>query len=391
MNYYERALQLKDGLIADRRYLHANAEVGLILPLTKAYVMQKLTEHGLEPIDCGYGITTTVGKEGKCILLRADMDALPMGDESGESFACPTGTEAHCCGHDMHTAMLLTAARMLKENEDALEGKVKLMFQPAEETFEGCQHMIENDILENPTPDAALAFHVGPGQMPVGLYMYNSTGTMMNSVDGFKIVIQGRGAHGGYPHTSIDPINIAVHIYLALEALIAREADPSKSCVMTVGRFDAGTAPNIIPETALLEGTIRTNDKAARELLVLRMREVAVRTAEVYGGSAEVIILYAVSPLICDSKLTDEIAGYLKELGNPGAMGYPGISASASEDFASIAEKIPSAYFYLSAGFTDARGTAAAHNPKVMFNEDVLPVGAAGYAHCATKWLQNNK
>lgn len=169
MNYYERALQLKDGLVADRRYLHANAEVGLNLPRTKAYVMQKLTEFGLEPVDCGFGITTTVGKEGKCILLRADMDALPMGEESGENFACPTGSEAHCCGHDMHAAMLLTAARMLKENEDALEGKVKFMFQPAEETFEGSQNMIENGILENPTPDAALAFHVGPGQMPVGL------------------------------------------------------------------------------------------------------------------------------------------------------------------------------------------------------------------------------
>ena len=391
MNFYERALQLKPVLVEDRRYLHANAEVGLDLPRTKAYVMQKLIEYGLEPIDCGYGITATVGKEGKCILLRADMDALPMGEESGESFACPTGTEAHCCGHDMHTAMLLTAARMLKENEDALDGKVKLMFQPAEETFEGAQNMIENGILENPVPDAAMAFHVGPGQMPVGLYMYNSTGTMMNSVDGFKIVVRGRGAHGAYPHNSIDPINIAVHIFLALEALIAREADPSKSCVMTVGHIDAGSAPNIIPETALLEGTIRTNDKEARELLVRRMREVVIRTAEVYGGSAEVIILYAVSPLICDSKLTNEMAGYLKELGNPGAMGYPGISASASEDFASIAEKIPSAYFYLSAGFTDARGVAAAHNPKVMFNEDVLPVGAAGYAHCAAEWLQNNK
>lgn len=390
MNYYERALQLKDGLVADRRYLHANAEVGLNLPRTKAYVMQKLTEFGLEPVDCGFGITTTVGKEGKCILLRADMDALPMGEESGENFACPTGSEAHCCGHDMHAAMLLTAARMLKENEDALEGKVKFMFQPAEETFEGSQNMIENGILENPTPDAALAFHVGPGQMPVGLYMYNSTGTMMNSVDGFKIVVRGRGAHGGYPHTSIDPINIAVHIYLALEALIAREADPAKSCVMTVGHFDAGSAPNIIPEIALLEGTIRTNDKDARELLVRRMREVAVRTAEVYGGIVEIITHYAISPLVCDGKLTDEIAGYLKELGNPGAMGYPGISASASEDFACIAEKVPSAYFFLSAGFTDARGAASNHNPKVLFNEDVLPIGAAGYAHCATEWLQNN-
>ena len=279
MNYYERALELKDETIANRRHIHKNAETGLDLPKTKAYVMEKLTEYGLEPKDCGYGVTATLGKGGKVLLLRADMDALPMPEESGEEFACPTGKEAHTCGHDFHAAMLLTAAKMLKEKEDTLEGTIKFMFQPAEETFEGSKNMIENGILENPPVDAALAYHVSPGKMPIGLFMYNDKDTMMYSVDGFKITIHGKGSHGAYPHVGVDPINIGVHIHLALQELIARESDPTHSCVLTIGQFAGGTAANIIPETVVLQGTIRTNKPEARELLVRRMKEVAEKTA----------------------------------------------------------------------------------------------------------------
>ena len=391
MNYYERALALKEETIAHRRFFHVNAEVGLNMPKGQAYVLEELKKLGIDAKPCGHGVTATVGKGGKCLLLRADMDALPMAEESGLDFACPTGTEAHTCGHDFHVAMLLTAAKMLKENEENLEGTVKFMFQPAEETFEGAKNMLENGILENPAPDAALAYHVTSGKMPVGIYMYNNASTMMFSVDGFKITVKGKGAHGAYPHASIDPINIAVHIYTALEALIAREVDPAKANLLTIGKFAAGTASNIIPETAELQGTIRSNDKPSRELLVRRMKEIAVKTAECYGGTAEIEMLSEVPPLICDPKLTNEFVGYMKDMNIPGAMPYPGISASASEDFASIADKIPGTFMYLSAGFLDDRGGAPAHNPKVQFNEDVCPIGASSYAHCATEWLKNNK
>lgn len=391
MDYYNRAVALKEETIMHRRYFHTNAEVGIEMPKARSYVCEKLRECGIEPSQCGHGITATIGSGGKVILLRADMDALPMGEESGEFFACPSGTESHTCGHDFHAAMLLTAAKMLKENESTLEGTVKLMFQPAEETFEGAKDMIVNGVLENPPVDAALAFHVTSGQMPIGMFMYNGSGTMMHSADGFQITVHGKGAHGAYPHSSIDPINIAVHIYLALEALIARETDPTKSCVMSVGSFQAGTAPNIIPDTAVLQGTIRTNDRQSRELLVRRMKEVSARTAEVYGGTAEVKMLSEVPPLVCDPELTDEIVSYMKNLEIPAATAHPGISASASEDFASIAEKVPSTFIYLSAGFMDERGSYPAHNPKVRFNEDVCPLGAAYFAHCATEWLRNHK
>jgi amidohydrolase len=315
------------------------------------------------------------------------MDALPMLEESGEPFASTNGA-AHTCGHDFHAAMLLTAAKLLKENEESLPGRVKLMFQPAEETFEGAKDMMENGILNG--VDGALAFHVTTGKVPVGFYMYNSGGSMMASVDGFRIEVTGKGAHGAMPHRSVDPINIAVHIYTALEALIAREANPQKMCVMTVGKFQAGTAANIIPETALLEGTIRTDHKPSRELLVRRMREVAEGTAKLYGGEATVTMTSGVPPLICDRDQTDAMARYMQELPVPGLRPYPGITATASEDFASIAEAVPATFMHIGAGFADDRGAYPAHNPKARFNEDVCPFGAAAYAHCAHRWLEEH-
>lgn len=389
MNFYERALELCEETIAHRRWLHSNAEVGLHMPKAQAYVINQLKEYGLEPHPCGHGVTAELGKGGRTLLLRADMDALPMPEESGESFSCQTGTEAHACGHDFHAAMLLTAAKMLKENEAMLSGKVRFMFQTAEETFEGAKDMMANGILNG--VDAALAYHVGSGRMPVGLFMYNSGGTMMYSVDGFRVTVHGRGAHGAYPHSSIDPINIGVHIYLALESLIAREADPSKACVLTVGSFSAGSAPNIIPDTAVLQGTLRTNDSDSREKLVRRLNEIVQKTAEAFGGAAETEMISQVPPLVCDPAMTDEIVGYMKELPISGLAPVPNTSAGASEDFASIAEKVPSVFMYLSAGYMDERGDFPAHNPKVRFNESVCPIGSACLAHCAVRWLEEHQ
>ena len=388
MNAYERALELKNETIENRRFFHYNAECGVHMPKAVEYVTRKLTEYGLEPKPLGEGVTATLGKGQPVLLLRADMDALPMPEESGLPFACPTGTEDHACGHDCHAAMLLTAARILKERESELRGTVKFMFQPGEETFEGSRNMIENGILSDPAPEAALAFHTGPGKLPVGLVMYNDASTMMFSTDIFKITIKGRGGHGAYPHTAVDPINIGVHVHLGLQELIARESDPQKSTLLTVGRFASGEAANIIPDTAELEGTIRTNDKEARDKLLRRIVELTEGIAKAYGGEAKVEIPRGVPPLVCDGGLVREMIGYIKELPIPGLSFYPGIASSASEDFALVAERIPTAFIYLASGFSDERGDAPAHNPKVMFNEDVLPVGAAGLAHCAIRYLE---
>lgn len=387
MDYYKRALELNDETIAHRRYFHENAETGLDLPKTTAYICQKLTEYGLKPEMCGHGITALIGKGGKTILLRADMDALPMQELSNEPFACKNGA-AHTCGHDFHAAMLLTAAKMLKENESALKGTVKLMFQPAEETFEGSREMLENGILSDPAPDAALACHVSPGKIPIGFFMYNTDGALMNSVDGFKITVTGKGSHGAYPHYGVDPINIGVHIHLALQSLIARESDPKAASVLTIGQFQSGSAPNIIPETAVLQGTLRTDDPKDRALLLKRSTEIVAKTAELYNGKAETEKLSSVPPLICNPELTRETVKFMQEMNIHQLTGQNGTSASASEDFALIAEKIPTAFIFLAAGYMDERGEHPAHHPKAVFNEEVCPIGASVLAHCAARWLE---
>lgn len=386
MDFWKRANELKEDTVVDRRYFHTNAEVGLSMPKAKAYVMKKLKEYGIEPKECGHGVTATIGEGRPVLLLRADMDALPMEEKSGLPFACPTGTEAHTCGHDLHAAMLLTAARMLKEQESNLSGTVKLMFQPAEETFEGGKDMVEAGILENPHVDAALAFHVGPGGTPGG-YFYNDKTAMLASCDGFRITVKGKGSHGAFPHQSVDPINIAVHIHLALQELIARECEPSDHATLTIGHLEAGTAFNIIPDKVVLEGSIRTNSKEGRELLVRRMKEVVDLTAKTFRGEAAVEMLSEVPPLISDKAMIGNVLSYMEEIPAPSRFALPGIEASASDDFAEITDRVPGVYMMLAAGFPD-QAPGQSHNPTIVFNEDVLPFGACALAHCAFRWLE---
>lgn len=390
MNYYDRALELENELLENRRYLHANAESGMVLPKTRAYIETKLREYGIEPQRCGEGITGLIGNGGKTLLLRADMDALEMPEESGLPFASKNPSTAHCCGHDLHAAMLLTAAKMLKERETELKGTVKLMFQPGEESLTGAADMLEHGLLENPKVDAALAYHVGPGQLPIGMFMYNDTSTMMFSNNDLHIKVKGKGGHGAMPQNCVDPISIGAHIIIALQEIISREMDPHQSCVITVGTFHAGTALNVIPEEAVMSGTLRADTKEAQEKLVKRVKEVAETTAAVYGAKAEVGINAGAPPLICDKENTKDFVRYMRELALPDTMEYPNITASASEDFAFVAEKVPSTFMYLSSGFLDERGAASAHNPKVQFNEECLPRGAAYLAHCAQRWLEEH-
>lgn len=339
---------------------------------------------------CGHGVTATIGKGKPVILLRADMDALPITELSGEEFTCTSGN-MHACDHDIHTAMLLTAARMLKEDEYHLQGTVKLMFQNAEEVFKGANGMIEHGILDNPRPDAAMAYHMMIGKNQVGTYMYNAGAIMMNSVDEFKIIIHGKGTHGAYPHQGIDPINIGVHIHLALQELIAREANPQDICTLTIGKFNAGSAANIIPESAILQGTLRTNNVSTRENLLSRMKEVCHKIADTYRGTVEIEMVSTVPPLMCDPQLTLEMAEYMSQIGIEGLKGIPNSTATVSEDLAIIAEKIPTTYMILTAGFMDERGDYPLHHPKAQFDENVCVIGAACFAYCVSHWLGNHK
>ena len=391
MDYLKRSEELFEETVENRRHLHQMPELGLELPETTAFIMEKLTEMGYDPKPCGGGVVACVGKTGgKTVLLRGDVDALPMKEESGLPFASQR-ENAHTCGHDIHGAMLLTAAKMLKENEAALDGMVKLMFQSGEETLTGARSMIADGLLQDPRPDVALGYHVVAGSMPMGLFVYNREGTLMNSSDNFIIDIQGKGGHGAYPDACIDPINIAAHMILALESVVAREIKSTQASVLTIGKVTAGDAPNIIPDQAQLQGTLRCDSEKERKFILQRLSEVVDAVAKMYRGSATITMLAGTPPLICDPQSVDDFVGYMRELDVPGQCEHVGMHAASSEDFSAVLSEIPGAYMFLSAGFTDGRETYNQHHPKVEFNEEVMKSGAAYLAHCATRWLEEHK
>ncbi|MBQ6631313.1 MAG: amidohydrolase [Romboutsia sp.] len=392
-NLLEQANLIKDEIVSYRRHIHANPEVGTHLPMTTKYVMDKLTEMGYEPKEiCDSGIVATIEgpKPGKTFLLRADMDALPMEESTACDFAAKNGA-MHSCGHDMHTAMLLGAAKLLKQNVDQIEGTVKLVFQPDEEGFTGAKKMIEAGVLQNPKVDAAMAMHVNSGT-PSNLVVCG-LGTSIGGCNRFRIVVKGQGCHGAMPETGVDPIFIATQIYSAIQEITNREIVATQPVVITIGKFVGGEAPNIIPGEVVMEGTIRTLDKEVGEYVFKRMGEIVTATAKMLRGEAELIELSSVPPLTNDKALANEVTGYLKDIvGEQGIWLFEG-GGMGSEDFASYSYEVPSLYLILGAGAKNENPEFGEpmHNTKVVFNEDVLTTGAAIHTYSAINWLKNNK
>ena len=384
--FLKRAMELNDSILADRHYLHQNAEVGMELPVTTKYVLDRLTAMGIEAKElCKSGVVGLIKgkKPGKVYLLRADMDALPMGEDN--CLPCKSLTaNAHNCGHDMHTAMLLAAAQMLKEKEDELEGTVKLMFQPAEETFEGSKAMIEAGVLENPHVDVASAMHV---MLDWNAPSYGCrAGFMTSSCDGFKITGHGKGCHGAMPELGIDPINVGIHIYQAFQNLVARESGSKETVCLTMGQFSAGSTPNIIPAEAVLQGTLRTYNQTLREKLVKRMHEICDAAAAMFGAQVDYEVLSDVPSCYTNPEVLSELRGYVDELEIP--CGSDQYMVTPSDDVAFISEKVPMAYLMLGAKVEG--NPYPHHNPKVLFDEKAMPYGAAIHAQCAFNWLKNH-
>ena len=392
-NFIKQAQEIKEELISWRRTIHNNPEVGAVLPETKAYVMNKLKEFGYDPKEiCESGIVAIIEgkKPGKTFLLRADMDALPMTEATECDFKSTNGC-MHSCGHDMHTAMLLGAAKLLKQNQDQIEGTVKLVFQPDEEGFTGAKNMIKAGVLENPKVDAAMAMHVHSGT-PSNIVLYG-LGTSIAGCNRFRIVVKGSGCHGAMPETGVDPINIAAHIYISLQEIISREISATEPAVLTIGKFSGGDAPNIIPGEVIMEGTIRSLNKELGEFIFNRMNEIVTSTAKMFRGEAELIELSSVPPLTNDKDLANELGGYVKDLIDEKAVVAFQGGGMGSEDFASYSYEVPSVYFMLGAGTKEENPLYGEpmHNEKVIFNEDILVTGAAMHTYCAIKWLQNNR
>jgi amidohydrolase len=387
-DYLKQAKNIESEIIANRRTIHTFAEIGFQLDKTVEYVEAKLKEYGLEPKRSGKaGVTALVGKPGNTILLRADMDALPMKEETGLEFASETGN-CHSCGHDCHTAMLLGAAKLLKDNEDELDGTVKLMFQPAEELLAGAVDMIGAGILEDPKVDAALAIHIYVGNelSRSGTVAY-AKGPALFSGDAIKITIKGQNAHGSTPEKGIDAINIAAHTVIALQEIIARETSCMDNSVVLVGKIYGGDTVNTLAGNAVLEVSVRATTQDNREFLIQRIREIAESVAGTFRGEAIVEHQYGMGPLYNDPALSEDMAGYCEELlGEGTTLRIP--LAVGTEDFTSIASRVPSVMLNLGMGSIDEGYTYSMHNPSMVVNEEVLHKGAAIYAYGAMRYLK---
>ena len=398
-NILDEAKNLQEEIVKNRRYLHQNAEFSHNLPVTTKYIVDKLTEMGYEPqVITESAIVALAGgkKEGKTFLIRADIDALPIIEENDLEYKSVT-QNMHACGHDTHAAMLLGAAKLLKQHEDEIEGTVKLMFQPAEETLSGAKAMIEAGLLENPKVDAAAMIHIFSGMpVPAGTLLIPEPGYVSSSGDMFHIDVQGKGGHGAMPQDSVDPLNIISHIHLALQEIIAREIPPANTAVITVGQMHGGNAANILPDTAFMEGTIRAFDKDDRELMKKRVVEVSEGVAKTFRAKAIVDYRMECPSVYNDPTLYEQVAEFNKELlGEENVKGfdvaYPSGKMTGSEDFGYVSEKVPALMMALGGGSPEEGYPYPQHHPKVNFCEDVFYIGAAVYANTAIEWLKQNK
>ena len=397
-DFLEAVESIENEIKENRRWLHTHAETEFDLKETTTFVKEKLQEIGLEYTDCGKcGISAVIGnKEGKTFLLRADMDALPINEESGLDFSCGNGN-MHACGHDMHTAMLLGAAKILKQFENELSGKVKLMFQPAEETLSGARNMIENGILKNPDVDAAMMLHVMAGfPLKTGTVIVPLPGVGAPAADYFTINIQGKGCHGSTPHLGIDSITAAAHILIALQEINAREMGVTDEAIITVGSFHGGTAGNVIAHTTDLQGTLRSFNDDLRENIKKRVTEIAENIGNAFRTKVTVTFGSGCPTLHDDETLVKSTEENLRSLlGDELVVNAKSFSAEnthkgGSEDFSYISKEVPSVMLALASGEPQKGYKYHQHHPKVVFDETVLKIGSAVLAFNAYKWLENN-
>lgn len=404
-NILQEAAAYQEQLVQTRRYLHSHPETGFDLKNTTEYVRKELIAMGYEPVMCGKsGIIALAGKKksGKVFLIRGDMDALPIKEESDVPFSSDNW-KMHACGHDMHTTMMLGAARLLKSHEYEIEGTVKLMFQPAEEIFEGSDDMINAGVLNSPDVDAAMMIHVMAGlPIPAGTVISCDGGVSAPAADYFYIDIHGKGCHGSMPNNGVDPVTIAAHIITGLSEINSRELGLSDDAVITIGTINAGNAANVIPDTAHMSGTIRTYDEETRSYIKQRVSDIASNIASAYRGSASVTYGSGCPCLLNNPDLATCSAKYLNELLGPSrtftaaqlnAMsgGGKASKSTGSEDFAYVSQKVPSIMFALAAGTPQDGYCYPQHHPKVKFDEAILSEGSAVYAYTAMRWLEEHK
>lgn len=385
---------LQKELVELRHDLHRHPEIGFDLPYTFQKVKEELEHIGLTPKKVGKsGFVVEIGNpsSGKTILLRADMDALPLTEETDLDYASETPGKMHACGHDMHTTMLLGAAKLLKENESQLKGTVKLAFQPAEEIFQGSLDMIEHGLLESPDVDVALMVHVTAGSpIPSGMFLIPTGGISMPSCEQYHITVTGKGGHGSTPHLAIDPITAAAQIHLALQEINSRELAPSEYGVFSTCRFSAGKTSNVIPNTAEMWGTIRTTDPSGQigSKIKNRMTEIATGIGAAFRCQVSVDFSDYCPSMVINEEFSSATQAYMSELFPQEIIPISEVGGG-SEDFAFVSLKVPTVGMFLSAGNSLDGYEYSLHNPKTRFDDSILWKGAAAYAHVAKRWLES--
>ena len=390
----KKAKGLQKDLVEIRRHLHKNAEIGFAVDKTLGYIQAELEDMGYAPQKCGKaGLYAEVGEGAACVLLRADIDGLPIVEKTGLPYACKNGN-MHACGHDLHTTMLLGAAKLLKAAEGELNGRIRLLFQPAEELLQGAKDCMADGVLKG--VQSAVMIHVLTAfNATMVRAIISSEGITAPAADYFKIEVQGKGCHGSAPWKGVDALTISARILLGLQELSARELSPSLPAVLTVGSLQGGEAGNAISDKAILRGTLRSFDEDTRLFVKERLQDIAKNTAKAFRGRAKVVFEGG-CPTLCND---GEISAIAEEAAR-GLLGERAVTTSnalggdvrknsgGSEDFAYISHAVPSVMIGVVAGMQEEGYIYPLHHPKVRFDESALYVGAALYAGVGQKLLK---
>ena len=394
MRVREEAAMLADDLAGLRHSIHREPEIGLYLPKTQQKVLEALDGLPLE-IGTGRGLSSVTavlrgGRPGPVVLLRGDMDALPVTEQTGLPYASAVPGAMHACGHDLHTAMLAGAARLLAVRQAEVPGTVIFMFQPGEEGYAGARHMIGEGVLDaaGPRPVAAFGLHVTSNRLPCGVFA-TRPGPMLAAADQITVTVHGRGGHASMPHRAADPIPVACEMVLALQTLATRKFDVFDPVVLTVGSFQAGTTDNVIPDRARLLATARSFSAASRSALADLVPRLIGDIASAHGLTAEVGYT-AEYPVTVNDAAEAAFAGrVIAEVFGPERGETAGFPIPGSEDFSFVLEQVPGAFVFLGAcpPARDPETAPTNHSAVAVFDDAALPEGAALYAELALRRL----
>jgi amidohydrolase len=375
-------------LVAARRDVHRHPEIGFDEHRTSALVQAQLKAFGLKPkVLAGTGVTALIegGAPGKTLMMRSDLDALPIQEESDVPYRSVNDGIMHACGHDFHVSILLGATKSLVADRPA-RGRVKLNFQPAEEGLNGAGAMIRDGIMESPTVDGVLGYHIWQ-EIPVGKIGV-VTGPCMAAVDRFVVTLTGKGGHAAYPQRSVDPVLIAAHVVTALQSIVSRNISPLDTAVVTVGQLHTGTAFNIIPPRAVLEGTVRTFSREAGRTIPKRFRSIVTGVARSLGGSADIAYVREHDPVVNDAAMADFVREVARDIVGKRNV-FDAEPSMGGEDHAAYQAVAPGCYTFIGAGRTHGE-VFPHHHPRFNPDEDVLEIGTALMAEAARRWLSRD-